>query len=89
MGDSQVTSARRKESHAPPPHRRKIVPSLRHSATNRVQRGGFAEGLALAPGSPDPRNTQDLLRSGIRAGNNPGAVTTKQARRHIARDFFR
>src|SRR5712675_1242240 len=63
---------------------RAIAQALRNQSG---QRGGFAEGLAVAP-EAQTANTQNLLRSRIRAGNNPGGIDHQQARRHIARDFF-
>src|SRR5258706_15532861 len=63
---------------------RAIAQALR---TQSRQRGGFAESFAVAPES-QTANTQNLLRSGIRAGNNPGGVNDQQAGGHIARDFF-
>src|SRR5712671_2019586 len=66
------------------PKNRAVAQALRNQSR---QRGGFAEGLAVAP-EAQTANTQNLLRSGIRAGNNPGGINDQQARRHITRDFF-
>src|SRR6266404_4698865 len=85
-GDSQVATlaGRSRMLYFLTTKNRAVAQALRNQSR---QRGGFAEGLAVAP-EAQTANTQNLLRSGIRAGNNPGGVNDQQARRHIARDFF-
>src|SRR5712675_828849 len=63
---------------------RAVAQALRNQSR---QRGGFAEGLAVPP-EAQTANTQNLLRSRIRAGNYPGGIDHQQAGGHITRDFF-